>query len=859
MRKAAVAIPLLIILCSVFLLFGATPIEQATLRLSTDAATGRAGGIFLDQVGEELLVAYQAIDGSLLGRLNEDGWSTSRLPISNSAALQAFAAKGQLLVFAYVDGNQLYALSSLDGGKTFLSPARITPTNQSPSVQGLAIDDEGAIHLLFHRHDRFWDYNWAHSTNQGRTYSVRNQFTRLTDSNSTGYSGSLSSIHGRLYTIYQDTNKGNMIKLGFSENRGESWRITDLQRTTGGVLGFGVDPGDQDLLYVGSIDTEALRILKVTNSTRTPSSVLLYEDRAVRHSPARQASVHVGVSSEGEVLVVYLDPARSSYEVLVSQDGGEHWDRITFEVPIEAAPWRWGSSLKVFGTEPLFVRSDGAGHLLLQGVSTEGDEEPFDPDMDIYASLGILTIATPHQPFTITHNEEMKISTFTSEYDGSFELYHSDQDRLALTMTVTSFGEGDDEVLWNLDDDFNFTDRVALTLKKGAAYMLITSLFDAEDLGKRATLVVRPQSGALPLSPPPPQPQAPTLTRQLVQGAHVRAGHFSSFVIGKRGNLYATGLSDQGQLGQGSLSSLREFPAIMRYTADVAGGFAHTLMLGDDGRLWATGRNEDYQLGDGTNNRRTSPFVLTDKVVDMAGGYGHTLFVKKDGSLWAVGSNGSGQLGTGNTTSEQKPTKIMEDIVAVWTNRAHTSFALTSEGDLYGWGQNTDGQLGVGDLNNRTRPTYITSRVVSVAPGANFTQVLKEDGSLWVTGENSNRQLGTGKPGGETRLVKVADGVTAIAAGEYTGFYIDTSSRLWAAGSNQHGQWGNGTVKNTSATGGFVFVLDNVQDVAAGSRHAIVLRSDGTVWTAGSNTNSQLGDRSEGFRSSWKQVFTIVD
>ena len=156
-------------------------------------------------------------------------------------------------------------------------------------------------------------------------------------------------------------------------------------------------------------------------------------------------------------------------------------------------------------------------------------------------------------------------------------------------------------------------------------------------------------------------------------------------------------------------------------------------------------------------------------------------------------------------------------------------------------------------------PTYITSRVVSVAPGANFTQVLKEDGSLWVTGENSNRQLGTGKPGGETRLVKVADGVTAIAAGEYTGFYIDTSSRLWAAGSNQHGQWGNGTVKNTSATGGFVFVLDNVQDVAAGSRHAIVLRSDGTVWTAGSNTNSQLGDRSEGFRSSWKQVFTIVD
>lgn len=486
-------------------------------------------------------------------------------------------------------------------------------------------------------------------------------------------------------------------------------------------------------------------------------------------------------------------------------------------------------------------------------------EEAFDPEMDIFAALGILTIAQPHQQFSITFDEEMKIARFVSDHDGPFELYHADQDSMALTMTVNSFDEGDDEVLWNLDDDFNFTDRTLLTLKKGTAYMVVTSLFSAEDLGRRATLIVRPQSGTPTTASVQPQIQAPTLTRQPITGAHVKAGHFSSFIVGERGNLYASGLSDQGQLGQGSLSPLWQFPMVMRYTKDVAGGFAHTLMLGEDGRLWVTGRNEDYQLGDGTNKRRASPFVLTDKVVDMAGGYGHTLFAKRDGSLWAVGSNSSGQLGTGNTASQQKPIKIMENIVAVWTNRTHTSFALTAEGELYGWGQNNNGQLGTGDLNNRTQPTYITSNVYSVAPGANFTLVLKEDGSLWATGENSNRQLGTGKPESETRLVKVADGVTAIATGEYTSFYIDTSSRLWAAGSNQHGQWGNGMTKNTSTTGGFVLVLDNVKDVAAGSRHAIVLRSDGTVWTAGSNENGQLGDRTDGFRSSWKQAFTIVD
>lgn len=169
MRKATAVIPLLVILFCASLLYGVTTIEQASVRLATDAVTQRTGGIFVDKAGDEILIAYQATEGSLLGRLGSDGWSISSLPIASGASLQGFAAKDQLLVFAYVDGGLLYALSSLDGGTSFLPPSRITTTNQSPSVQGLAIDEEGIIHLLFHRHDRFWDHNWAHSTNQGRS------------------------------------------------------------------------------------------------------------------------------------------------------------------------------------------------------------------------------------------------------------------------------------------------------------------------------------------------------------------------------------------------------------------------------------------------------------------------------------------------------------------------------------------------------------------------------------------------------------------------------------------------------------------------------------------------------------------
>lgn len=860
MKRIIRALPLLIILFCAPLLFGETIIDQASLQLASDVAVARANGIFLESVDEELLVAYQGASAIQLGRLSDDGWSAVALPISGSAILQGFAADGQLLVFGYIEERALWTLSSLDGGRTFLSPTRIAVASQAPSIQGMAIDEMGTIHLLFHRHDRFWDLNYASSTNQGRSYSVRNAFTRLTDSSSTGYSGSLSAIHTRLYTVYQDTNNRNMIKLGISENGGQGWQIQNLLRTSGGVLAFAVDPRDGEQLYIGSIDTEALRILKVSAASSEAIITPLYEDRTVNHSAARQASVHIGISGDGELIVTYLNGARSAYEVLVSQDGGERWVQERLEGAIQAEAWRQGASLKVWGDEPMFVRSDGEGTLLLHGFATEGgDEQSFDLEMDLLTVLGIATITDPHKAFTVTYDEEMKIVMLVASQDGAHELYHADQATMPVTMIISSTAEGDDEVIWNLDDDFNFIDRSALSVESGITYMLVTSLLHEEDLGKSATFILRPV-GDSPATPVAPLQSGPTVLQiEAPAGARVKAGHFSSFIISKRGDLYASGLSDQGQLGQGSLASIKEFPMLIRYSKDATAGFAHSLFLSEDGRLMVSGRNDEYQLGDGTTTRRTSPFVLASNVIDMAAGYAHTLFVKKDGSLWGAGSNASGQLGIGTTSVAPTPVKVMDGIARVWANSYHSSFALTSDGVLYGWGENGDGQLGTGDRAARSKPTYITSQVVSVAPGANFTLVLKDDGSLWATGENSNRQLGTKELDSSLRLVKVADGVVSIAAGGYTSFYIDTQARLWAAGSNQYGQWGNGTTANTSATGAFTHVLSDVKEVDCGARHAIALKRDGTVWTAGANGQQQLGDQSEGFRSTWKQVFQVVD
>jgi hypothetical protein len=75
-----------------------------------------------------------------------------------------------------------------------------------------------------------------------------------------------------------------------------------------------------------------------------------------------------------------------------------------------------------------------------------------------------------------------------------------------------------------------------------------------------------------------------------------------------------------------------------------------TFAIKQDGTLWGWGYNDNGQLGDGTVTSRNEPVQIgTDtnwSSASLAGGYDDTLAVKQDGTLWAWGSNFSGQLGS---------------------------------------------------------------------------------------------------------------------------------------------------------------------------------------------------------------------
>ncbi len=148
----------------------------------------------------------------------------------------------------------------------------------------------------------------------------------------------------------------------------------------------------------------------------------------------------------------------------------------------------------------------------------------------------------------------------------------------------------------------------------------------------------------------------------------VSAGTQHTVILKKNGDVWAVGLNDHGQLGDGSTAN-KNIPVQvmiaegepMTNVDQVSAGSFHTMILKENGDLWAVGNNEYGQLGDGTTDQRLTPVqvkqpnpvgsgppVPMTKVASVSAGYEHTIIVKRNGTLWTVGRNNKGQLGNGD-------------------------------------------------------------------------------------------------------------------------------------------------------------------------------------------------------------------
>jgi alpha-tubulin suppressor-like RCC1 family protein len=330
--------------------------------------------------------------------------------------------------------------------------------------------------------------------------------------------------------------------------------------------------------------------------------------------------------------------------------------------------------------------------------------------------------------------------------------------------------------------------------------------------------------------------------------AEVATSNSSQYALLTNGSVYAWGLGNAGQLGDGATKNSFTKPVKVRFPAGVKIAslpidvmpFDTGLAVDTKGRVWGWGDNQGGELCLGNHNKHLTPVRLPfSHVTAVAGAFDHALY-DASGQVWACGLNSLGELGDGSTRPSSVPVKVkglgpsahVVFLAAAFAN----SGALLASGKYLDWGTNGKGQLGIGTQNKPSDVpvmVHLPTRVRQVsqggsAPGNGQTLVLLTNGRLYAWGADRNGQLGDGKTATQSspELITPPSGVTyrALATSGGTSYGISKTGAVFAWGGGGEGQIGNGTTKGSltpvkvaSGATGISATADDVLIAATGS------------------------------------------
>jgi alpha-tubulin suppressor-like RCC1 family protein len=353
----------------------------------------------------------------------------------------------------------------------------------------------------------------------------------------------------------------------------------------------------------------------------------------------------------------------------------------------------------------------------------------------------------------------------------------------------------------------------------------------------------------------------------------------------RQGNTWTWGRGDDGRLGNNTTTDKQTPVTTFSGGANwkqISCGFNHVAAIKTDGTLWTWGDNTGGQIGDNTSGStldRLTPvttFVGGTNWKQVSCGYRHTAAIKTDGTLWIWGSGGNGRLGNNATTNKLTPVQTFLEGTN-WKQVAcggfHTA-AIKTDGTLWTWGDNTSGQIGDNTSGtNRLTPvtTFLggnTWKQVSCATGAAHTAAIKTDGTLWNWGQNVDGQLGDNTIINRSTPIQTLLGGTnwkQVSCGDSHTAAIKTDGTLWTWGSDVRGELGinSGTIDISTPVTTFAGGT-NWKQVSCSKTHTTAIKTDGTLWTWGWNFYGELGDNTQNEivtpvttfagRTNWKQV-----
>jgi alpha-tubulin suppressor-like RCC1 family protein len=204
------------------------------------------------------------------------------------------------------------------------------------------------------------------------------------------------------------------------------------------------------------------------------------------------------------------------------------------------------------------------------------------------------------------------------------------------------------------------------------------------------------------------------------------------------------------------------------------------------------------------------------------------------------------------------------DLVAVGSNHC---IAVKTDGTLWSWGGNASGQLGLGNTTVYSSPKQVGALTSWSKIGLRgiVSFAIKTDGTLWSWGSNTPYgQLGIGNTtnysspkqvGALTNWATIGNG--SGSGNPFSIFAVKTDGTLWSWGSNTSGELGLGNTTNYSSPKQ-VGALNNWSKVGPGEFHCLAIKTDGTLWSWGAQNYGELGLGNITDYSSPKQIGALT-
>ena len=233
-------------------------------------------------------------------------------------------------------------------------------------------------------------------------------------------------------------------------------------------------------------------------------------------------------------------------------------------------------------------------------------------------------------------------------------------------------------------------------------------------------------------------------------------------------------------------------------------------------------------------------------------------------TIWGWGSNTYGNLGLNDTNKRSSPTQIPGITWASIGNfngnsgSNYGTLGRKSDGTLWAWGGNHYGMLGLNNLTQYSSPVQIPGTTWSDAIGwqGAAARAVKTDGTMWVWGNNAGGQLGLNGPQigdqyGRSSPTQIPGTTWSTGAGKNTmggsgnHFAIKTDGTLWAWGYNSDGMLGQNEAYSPSkkAYSSPVQVGSDTTWNTVATNGGIVgaTKTDGTAWSWGKQEYGDLG------------------